>query len=139
MPQMRKLLAISLIIAFLVLAVIIGVLYKDLRSEPPGLAPYLLIVPPTKDLGIVSKSQDQQFSIFLVNKGTTPVAIEQIQACGCLLVKYDNRPIKPGEQRAISVKFSPAGFEGNIHKEIAVRVKGSVEMIKRFEFTATVK
>jgi hypothetical protein len=136
---LRKLLALCLLLAFLVVAVIIGVLYQDLRSAPPGLAPYLLIEPPTKDLGVVSKSQDQQFSIFLVNKGRSPITIEQIQACGCLSVTYDKQPIKPGEHRAINVMFTPVGLHGKVHKKIAIRAKDTVEMIKMFEFTATVE
>ena len=137
---MRKTLLFFLVVLLLSLFVLTGMVFYYVRTPPSGLGPSLVFDPPTKDLGVISKSEIQEFTVYLINRGRKPVPLDRIQgSCGCTSISYEQQPIKPGERRAIKVKFSPANFKGPVRKEIAISTKDTVQVVKIFEFTATIK
>lgn len=87
----------------------------------------LVIEEAPKDLGTISASSPQAFSIHLKNQGPQPAAVKRISvSCGCTTVATPQAPLGPGERIEIPVNFNPKGFFGDIVKHITVEPADSV-------------
>lgn len=114
---MRKILTI---LSVLVLAMVLA-LPAQAKKLPEG------IEMPNRvyDFGTV-KSTDKpvETSFTLLNTGNTPLAIlSSSSTCGCSKAEYPTKPIDPGKSAVIKVKFNPMGQQGEITREIKLRVK----------------
>ena len=55
------------------------------------------------------------------NTGKTALVITNARAsCGCTVPKYPEKPIQPGEEAEIEVKFNSRGKKGNQNKRVTL-------------------
>ncbi|SMO44344.1 Protein of unknown function [Saccharicrinis carchari] len=55
------------------------------------------------------------------NAGNHPLVIDKVEAgCGCTLVKYPKKPLLPGNEGEIEVRFDSRGFSGHQYKVIRI-------------------
>ena len=73
------------------------------------------------DFGILKAGEKTSFSFVFTNSGDQPIQIKNAKPdCGCLSVRVDNKPVKPGEKGMIEVIFDSAGEFGRQLKNIEI-------------------
>ena len=77
------------------------------------------------DFGILKAGEKTSFSFVFNNSGDQPVQIKNAKPdCGCLSVRFDNKPVKPGEKGLVEVIFDSAGEFGRQLKNIEIEWNG---------------
>lgn len=62
----------------------------------------------------------------ITNTGNSAVSILSARAsCGCTEPRYTRRPIMPGQEGTVTVKFIPAGQRGEVDKSVTLRLKNA--------------
>lgn len=57
----------------------------------------------------------------LRNAGGIPVVISDIDSdCGCIVTRYDKRPVMPEELLPLSVSFDSRGYRGYVIKKVEI-------------------
>ena len=55
------------------------------------------------------------------NTGNKPLLIKNIEtSCGCLSADYDKKPVPPGEEGSVEIKFDTEGIFGKQYKIITI-------------------
>lgn len=73
---------------------------------------------------VSSTSTNISYEFQFENKGDAPVTINEVEtSCGCTSPNWPEEPIKPGEQEAIKVVFSPAKLDGFFQKNVTVKTE----------------
>lgn len=74
------------------------------------------------DIGTISEDdKPSEYTLYWHNDGEVPLVITDIRTgCGCTTVKYDRRPVKKGEQGAITITYRPKGHPGRFQRKILV-------------------
>ena len=76
------------------------------------------------DFGKVSQGKPVYYSFTLINKGTTPLKLDNVSAtCGCTTPEWSKAPIAPGGTAQIKVGFNAAA-EGPFEKYITLQYNG---------------
>ena len=77
----------------------------------------------THNFGKFEESEKQHASFTFTNTGNQPLVINQVMAsCGCTNVKYEKKPVAPGQSGKIEVTYEGEGkFPGYVKKNITVR------------------
>ena len=74
----------------------------------------------TIDLDIVRYGEKKQISFRICNTGEVPLLIRDVRpSCGCTEVRWEKRPVQPGEETLIFVTFEPNSL-GRFMKSIEV-------------------
>lgn len=67
-----------------------------------------------------------EHTFVLKNTSKVPVSIlTAIPSCGCTVADYDRKPIMPGKDGEVKIKFALAGQKGEVDKDIRMRVKSA--------------
>ena len=78
--------------------------------------------------------------IHFKNDGTSPLVLNKVIAnCGCIEVKYPDKPVKPGETGKIEVIFDTNGFYGRQVKFLKIFSNDSSSTEKELMIFATVE
>ena len=73
------------------------------------------------DFGLVTEGEKVTHDFIFTNTGDAPLLVTGAEAsCGCTVPEYDTRPIAPGQQGRIKVRFDSKGKPGPAHKTIRV-------------------
>ena len=73
------------------------------------------------DFGKVIQGEKVSYGFKFKNTGKSDLVISQVNtSCGCTVPKFSKEPIKPGEERVITVKFDSKGRKGIQNKSITV-------------------
>ena len=76
------------------------------------------------DFGKVSQGKPVYYSFTLINKGATPLKLDNVSAtCGCTTPEWSKAPIAPGGTAQIKVGFNAAA-EGPFEKYITLQYNG---------------
>lgn len=89
----------------------------------------------TIDLGTIYVDNPVRNVTFtFTNVGDKPLVLNQVvPACGCTATKYDKKPVAPGQNGSINVKYNGKGIRpGHIKKCITVRSNGKSEMTRLY-------
>jgi Protein of unknown function (DUF1573) len=105
------------------------------KTDQPS-ADVLFVKEDIHDFGSIPQGKPVYYYFGIVNKGTTPLKLENVQAsCGCTTPEWNREPIAAGGSDKIRVGYNAAA-EGNFEKFITItyngnqtkqiRIKGSV-------------
>ncbi len=73
------------------------------------------------DFGKVIQGERVSYGFKFKNTGKSDLVITQVKtSCGCTVPKFKKEPIKPGEERIITVTFNSSGRKGIQNKTITV-------------------
>lgn len=101
-------------------------LITGLKAQTTATAPEVLDVKETEyDFGKIPQGKPVYHFFEIVNKGTTPLKLDNVQAsCGCTTPEWDKEPIPAGGKSRIRVGYNAAS-EGHFEKYITVQYNGS--------------
>lgn len=84
----------------------------------------------TIDLDIVRYGEKKQISFRICNTGEVPLLIRDVRpSCGCTEVRWEKRPVQPGEETLIFVTFEPNSL-GRFMKSIEVLCNTSSQLLR---------
>ena len=88
----------------------------------------------THNFGKFKEADKQHATFTFKNTGNQPLVLNQVMAsCGCTDVKYDKKPIAPGQSGKIEVSYDGANkFPGYVKKNITVRSNAKNEMVRLY-------
>ena len=73
------------------------------------------------DFGLIFEGEEVVHKFKFKNTGGSALIISDVSAtCGCTIPTYSRKPIAPGEEGLIEVKFNSSGREGMQHKTVTV-------------------
>lgn len=73
------------------------------------------------DFGKITEGETLAYSFYIENTGENNLIINKIEtSCGCTLVKWEKKPISPGEKTKIEVEFNSEGRYGKQYKVISI-------------------
>jgi len=76
------------------------------------------------NFGTIPLKREVQYSFEFSNPGKTPLVISNVKtSCGCTIPEWHRKPIKPGAQGLITVRYDAAS-PGIFHKIITVYFNG---------------
>ncbi len=71
------------------------------------------------DLGTITEGDTIIHVYKFKNTGNMPLILSSVSAsCGCTTPSYSDKPVQPGEQGFIQVKFNSKGKEGKLSKTV---------------------
>jgi len=95
------------------------------QSVPSAAADVLGLKESSFDFGKIPQGKPVYHSFELVNKGTAPVQIDNIQTtCGCTTPEWSKSPVAAGKTTSVKVGFNAAA-EGPFEKTITVQYNGT--------------
>ena len=85
----------------------------------------------TLDFGKIKEADGPVSGSFLfINRSNRPVQIDFVAtSCGCTTADYPTRPIQPGENCEILVKFNPANMSGKMYRDVTVVTRSSEDRL----------
>ena len=84
------------------------------------------------DYGTIERGGDGNCEFIFVNKGHSPLVLNNVRAsCGCTVPKWPREPIPPGSQGVISVKYNPR-ISGAFNKSIIVNSNAENSTVRLF-------
>ncbi len=85
-----------------------------------------LLAADTLRLGRLHEGEQVRLPLALENRSMRPLAVAEVKSgCGCLDLKVDSKPIRPGDRAAAVVKFDARGLQGWQLKVLELRFAGS--------------
>ncbi len=91
------------------------------------------------DFDTILQGEEIIYTFVFKNIGDKPYVVKHVYTtCGCTVPYVSTKPVKPGEEGFIKVKFSSAGKIGTQHKEIYIEGNTNPSRIK-LELTGYVK
>ena len=73
------------------------------------------------DFGTITEGDEVEHVFTVMNTGNRDLLISDVRAsCGCTIPTYSKRPISPGEEGYIQVRFRSKGKNGHIRKAVTV-------------------
>jgi hypothetical protein len=81
------------------------------------------------------KEIDGPVTVRLLAKNTCPDTLYPVQLhtpCGCTQVRFDRKPVAPGEDEVLEVTYNPAYRPGPMREEIQVRYQHSPVQVRTF-------
>ncbi len=88
--------------------------------------------------GEVKEGEIATHDFVFTNTGEIPLIITNAQgSCGCTVPEYPKKPIAPGEEGLIKVKFNSTGFEGEKNKSVTIEAN-TKNKLEEISFTANV-
>ena len=83
------------------------------------------------DFGLIFEGEEVIHKYKFTNIGGTALIISEVSAsCGCTVPTYSKKPILPGEEGFIEVKFDSSGRKGMQHKTVTVLANTQPNHIK---------
>ncbi|MBR5736807.1 MAG: DUF1573 domain-containing protein [Bacteroidales bacterium] len=85
----------------------------------------------TLDFGNIRETDGPASGTFWFrNRSDRPVQIDFVAtSCGCTTADYPTRPVQPGEDCEIVVKFNPANMSGKVYRDVTVVTKTSEDRL----------
>lgn len=81
------------------------------------------------EIGSILVSEDDapsEHTFRFTNRGGEPLVITRVEtSCGCLTASYDRRPVEPGKEGEIVVKYDPRGHSGKLMQRAFVYTAAS--------------
>lgn len=91
------------------------------NGESKDKLPVIVFEKEIHDFGKVIEGEKVSFGFKFKNTGAADLVISQVKtSCGCTAPKFSKEPIKPGEERVITVTFDSKGRKGIQNKTITV-------------------
>jgi len=126
-PQNLFMKYINLLILFMSLAWIAG---AQTSTSTTTANEVLQIKELEHDFGKIPQGKPVFYFFEIVNTGSTPLKLENVQAsCGCTTPEWSREPIPAGATDKIKVGYNAAG-EGNFEKFITITYNGIQKQIK---------
>ena len=73
------------------------------------------------DFGLIFEGEEVVHKYKFTNTGGSALIISDVSAsCGCTIPTYSKKPVAPGEEGFIEVKFDSSGRDGMQHKTVTV-------------------
>ncbi len=73
------------------------------------------------DFGKLIRGEKVSYGFKFRNTGKSDLVISQVKtSCGCTVSRFPKEPVKPGEERVITVTFDSSGRKGIQNKSITV-------------------
>lgn len=95
-------------------------------TETKPAADVLLLKQPSYDFGKIQQGRPVTHLFEIVNTGTEPIRLENVQAsCGCTTPEWNRDPIAPGASATIRVGYNSAA-EGPFQKTVAITYNGGL-------------
>lgn len=89
--------------------------------------------------GEIAEGEIVVCEFYFRNVGNANLIIQSIESsCGCTVVKWNNKPIKAGEESKITVEFDSKGRNGKQYKVLTI-FANTKQKVKELKITATVK
>jgi len=84
------------------------------------------------DFGKFKAGSTQEFDFVFHNVGNTPLYIKEANpTCGCIKVKFSEKPVQPGHSGKITASYSKKSTsKGFFHKAIGVHSSGQTGFVR---------
>lgn len=118
---------------------LIGLMASGFSLSAQNAKPVMEFESKVHDFGAFKEESGKQvYSFEFMNKGTTPIIINQVRSsCGCTSPDWSKAPVAPGQKGYIKATFDPKNRPGPFNKSITVtantnpsisilRIKGNV-------------
>ncbi len=106
----------------------------------PGGKPKLVFEKEMYNFGDIKEGDVIGKYIHFRNDGNSPLVLNKVIAsCGCIGVKYPEKPVRPGETGKLEVIFDTNGFHGRQVKFLKIFSNDSSSTEKELMIYATVK
>jgi len=90
------------------------------------------------DFGTVTRGERVVIDFNFTNIGGKDLIINEVKtSCGCTLVDFSKKPVKPNEKSSIQIVFDSEGFRGTQYKTITV-IANTNPQETELSFTAVV-
>ncbi len=90
-------------------------------GEATGDLPVIEFEKEVHDFGKVIQGERVSYAFKFKNAGKSDLVISQVKtSCGCTASKFPKEPIKPDEERVVTVTFDSSGRKGIQNKSITV-------------------
>lgn len=101
-------------------------------------APVLSLDEEIYDLGEVQAGKTVEKTIAFKNTGKTPLIVKKAKAsCGCTIPEYSDKPVAPGEEGSLVVKYTAPAYNGSQMKSVTLTTN-TVEGRESFRIKANV-
>jgi Protein of unknown function (DUF1573). len=81
------------------------------------------------DFGVIPYGKVVSHDFTVINKGNANLLIYKVRtSCGCTVGSFDSKPIKPGGQGKITIRFDSTGKQGKIVNIVTVESNANPEM-----------
>ena len=92
------------------------------NEAPNPNAPVMTFAEAEFNFGDIKANSSVQHTFTFTNTGKSPLLIQDATAsCGCTTPNWTKKPVAPGAQGKMEVKFDSRGKHGIINKQVAVR------------------
>ncbi len=73
------------------------------------------------DFGTIEQGEQVTYTYKFKNTGKSPLIIQDVRtSCGCTVPSYSDKPVGPGSEGFLKIRFNSAGKHGNQYKLITV-------------------
>lgn len=93
------------------------------------------------ELGELSRSDDKSYvRLSFLNTGDVPLVVTEVRtSCSCTTIKYDRKPIAPGEQGVLNITVDPSKAPvGNFYRVLQV-YSTAISGVKNITLKAEIK
>jgi hypothetical protein len=102
---------------------------KETNLKNPN-GPIMDFISEKIDLGKIIQGESKDCEFRFKNTGKTDLIITGVHAgCGCTSTNWDPKPIKPGQESEIKIKFNSTGKSGVVNKSVTVTSNAQKEEI----------
>ena len=113
---------------------------QEQAPEPLADGPRLQLEKGAHDFGKIYDTNPQVYDLKVTNVGTKPLTIQRVStSCGCTSTnkgEIEGRPIKPGEEIFIEIKYSPKSTASKVTKTVTIQSDDYLEPVQRFKVSA---
>jgi len=113
---------------------------KENAEKSPGGKPKLVFEKEMYNFGEIKEGDVIGKYLHFTNTGNAPLVLNKVIAnCGCIEVKYPDKPVRPGEKGKLEVIFDTNGFYGRQVKFLKIFSNDSSSTEKELMIYATVE
>jgi hypothetical protein len=109
------------------------------RALDPTMVTRVELVEKTFDFGNIKQGEVVGHTFRVKNAGEKDLFLQEIESgCGCTTARYTRKPIRPGEEGTIEVRFDSGGRFGKQYKTVRVTSnirEGSFELVVKANVT----
>jgi hypothetical protein len=99
---------------------------KSATGETEEKMPKIVFKETTHDFGTIIKGEKVKYKFYFTNAGNADLLLTHVGAsCGCTVVDYPKKAIKPGEEAFLEAVFDSTHKKGKQNKTITIITNGT--------------
>lgn len=109
------------IVLLMLATVSLGLMTQLYADEPKGAD--IEFAEKVVDLGLLAQDDEKQhLRLSFCNTGDVPLVVTEVRtSCSCTTIKYDRKPVKPGESGVLNITVDPKKApKGNFYRVLQV-------------------